>query len=73
MMLNSKQTVHNIRVKVRLISERIWRREGWGVCTGDLERYFIMREIDVRGGFAPQPLPDEVRRALLVKVAGGEG
>jgi hypothetical protein len=63
-MKDAEQTVHNIRIKVRLISDRIWRLEGWGVCTGDLERYFIMRELDVRGGFVPKPLPDYVRRAF---------
>lgn len=64
MPLTARQRVRNIRTKVRLISDRIWRKEGWGVCTGDLERAFILREIDTLAGTEPEPLPDEVRRAL---------
>ena len=66
MLLTARQRVHNIRTKVRLISDRIWRKEGWGVCTGDLERAFILREIDNLAGREPEPLPDEVRRAIAV-------
>lgn len=66
-MINAKQRVHNIRTKVRLISDRIWRTEGWGVCTGDLERAFILREMDVLAGLTPDPIPPEARRALEPK------
>jgi len=64
-MINAEQRVHNIRTKVRLISDRIWRTEGWGVCTGDLERAFILREMDILAGLPPEPPPDEARRAAL--------
>lgn len=64
MTICAKQRVRNIRTKVRLISDRIWRNEGWGVCTGDLERAFILREMDLLAGITPDPIPDEVKRAL---------
>jgi hypothetical protein len=64
MPLTARHRVRNIRTKVRLISDRIWRKEGWGVCTGDLEQAFLLREIDTLVGVQPEPLPDEVRRAL---------
>lgn len=67
MTLNATQRVHNIRTKVRLISDRIWRTEGWGVCTGDLERAFILREMDMLAGLMPDPIPPEARRALEQK------
>ncbi len=63
-MLDARQRLRNIRTKVRLISDRIWRNEGWGVCTGDLERAFIIREMDLLAGLPPPPLPDEAQRAL---------
>jgi hypothetical protein len=63
-MINARQRVHNIRTKVRLISDRIWRTEGWGVCTGDLERSFILREMDRLAGIEPQPVPAEAVRAF---------
>lgn len=63
-MLTARQRVANIRTKVRLISDRIWRNEGWGVCTGDLERHFILREMDVLAGVEPDPLLPEINRAL---------
>jgi hypothetical protein len=65
MTLNAEQRVHNIRTKVRLISDRIWRNEGWGICTGDLERAFILREMDRLAGLTPEPMPDEVGRAIM--------
>jgi len=61
----------NIRTKVRLISDRIWRQEGWGICTGDLEVIFLMRELDRLAGIELTPLPDEVRRALSGTVKTG--
>jgi hypothetical protein len=64
MTLTARQRLRNIRTKVRLISDRIWRYEGWGVGTGDLEQAFIRREMDMLAGLPPEPLPDEVRRAL---------
>lgn len=63
-MLNAEQRMRNIRTKVKLVSIRIWRHEGWGVCTGDLERDLILREMDKLAGLEPAPIPDEVRRAL---------
>jgi hypothetical protein len=67
MTISAQQRVHNIRTKVRLISDRIWRSEGWGVCTGDLERAFILREMDILAGLMPDPIPPEARRALEPK------
>lgn len=67
-MIDARQRVKNIRTKVRLISDRIWRNEGWGVCTGDLERAFILREMDLLAGIQPVSVPDEVRRAFLAKL-----
>lgn len=63
-MIDARQRLHNIRTKVRLISNRIWRMEGWGVCTGDLERAFVLHEMDTLAGIDPRPLPEEVDRAL---------
>ena len=45
-MIDGKQRLHNIRTKVRLLSDRHWRTEGWGICTGDLERDLIVKELD---------------------------
>jgi len=64
MTLNANQRIRNIRTKVRLISDRIWRNEGWGVCTGDLERAFIRREMDLLAGITPEAIPEEARRAM---------
>jgi len=44
--MDAKQRFHNIRTKVRLTSERTWRTEGYGPCTGDLEREFVIKEMD---------------------------
>jgi hypothetical protein len=67
MALRAEQKLRNIRTKVRLISDRIWRKEGWGVCTGDLERVFVLREIDALAGNEPPPLPPEVKRAYALR------
>lgn len=72
MTINAQQRVHNIRTKVRLISDRIWRNEGWGVCTGDLERAFILREMDMLAGIQPDPIPREAQRAIAVMRRGDE-
>lgn len=64
MTIPAKQRVRNIRTKVRLISDRIWRYEGWGVCTGDLEQAFILREMDTLAGITPDPIPEEAERAM---------
>ena len=64
MAIDAKQRVRLIRTKVRLVSDRIWRKEGWGVCTGDLERALILREMDKLAGIRPDPLPREVSAAL---------
>jgi hypothetical protein len=64
MPLSAQQKLRNFRTKARLIGDRIWRKEGWGVCTGDLEHAFIVQELDRLAGLTPEPLPDEVRRAL---------
>lgn len=63
-MINARQRVRNIRTKVRLVSDRIWRIDGYGICTGDLERELILREMDILAGIQPEPAPDEVHRAL---------
>lgn len=63
-MINAAQRLHNIKTKARLIAARIWRREGWYPCTGDLERSFILREMDLLAGIPPQPVPAEAIRAL---------
>jgi hypothetical protein len=55
-MIDATQRLHNIRTKVRLISDRILRAEGWGVCTGDLERKFILREMDNSCRYQPGAL-----------------
>lgn len=64
MTLTARQKVQNIRTKVRLISDRIWRLDGYGICTGDLERAFILHEMDKLAGVPPAPLPEAVHRAL---------
>lgn len=64
MQIDAAQRMRNIRTKARLVSDRIWRTEGWGVCTGDLERAFVLREMDALAGIEPQPAPKEVMRAL---------
>jgi hypothetical protein len=63
-MISAHQRVLNIQTKVRLISDRIWRTEGWGVCTGDLERAFILMEMDRLAGLPPEAPPPEVLRAM---------
>lgn len=63
-MLTTEQRLHNIRTKVRLVSDRIWRKEAWGICTGDLERILIVREMDKLAGLPLRPLPKIIVTAL---------
>lgn len=65
MTIDAARRIRNISAKVRLISDYIWRTEGWGVCTGDLERAFIRRELDRLAGVPPEALPEEARRAIF--------
>lgn len=48
--LTGEQRLRQIRTKVRLVAERHWRDKGWGLCTGDLERDFILKEFDRLAG-----------------------
>jgi hypothetical protein len=63
-MLTTEQRLHNIRTKVRLVSDRVWHKEGWGICTGDLELMLIIREMDKLAGLPVRPLPTVVVTAL---------
>jgi 5-carboxymethyl-2-hydroxymuconate isomerase len=70
--LNAQQRIRNIRTKVRLISDRIWRIDGYGVCTGEMEKAFVRRELDLLAGLTPEAIPREASRALQARAGGVE-